>query len=70
MAHFINQLLSNLSKFSSWPLVKVYVGSTDAPGWDTTTYQQFQIDMEKIAAYWHDQLTKVGIQQGSVVGLW
>ncbi|KDR66678.1 hypothetical protein GALMADRAFT_232387 [Galerina marginata CBS 339.88] len=70
MAHFINQFLSNLTKYSSSPLVKVYVGSPGAPAWNTITYQDFQIDMEKVAAYWYARLTEVGIPQNSVVGLW
>ncbi|TFK38520.1 acetyl-CoA synthetase-like protein [Crucibulum laeve] len=70
MAHFMHDVLASLVKHSSLPLLKRFTGSPTRPSWESISYGEYLVDLEKMAAYWFDRLSSQGVKESGVVGLW
>ncbi|KAG6861128.1 hypothetical protein C0995_003580 [Termitomyces sp. Mi166 len=68
--HFVHPLLKGLAGYSDRSLFKDYVGSPEAPAWQSITYKSFLRDLEVTALYFQHHLRKFGVQQNDVVGIW
>lgn len=69
----LDLLYANVALHSDAAAFKVPIMSaTDGrvSEWHTITYQQFQSDVDKAAAYWSQELLKDGVCKRSIVGLW
>ncbi|KAF7424658.1 hypothetical protein PC9H_009968 [Pleurotus ostreatus] len=69
----LDLLSSNVALHPDAPAFKVPIMSVTDDGvseWYTITYQQFQSDVDKAAAYWSQELLKDGVCKRSIVGLW
>ncbi|KAF9531387.1 hypothetical protein CPB83DRAFT_848943 [Crepidotus variabilis] len=71
MPHFLQHVLVALKQYSNRPLIKLVSAYTAGkPSWRTIQYGEFLQDIEKVAGYWTQKLKAVGIEPGSVIGLW
>ncbi|KAH8101485.1 acetyl-CoA synthetase-like protein [Cristinia sonorae] len=70
MPHFLKRVIHSLTRYGPLPLFKEYTGNSEHRSWNTITYDEFRIDMDRLAAYWIDRLKVTGLQTQDVVGIW
>lgn len=68
----INELIEVAAKYPDSPAMKVPQFSADGvfTGYETLSYTEFLRDVENSSRYWANELSKYGLKQGDVVGLW
>ncbi|KAJ7846028.1 acetyl-CoA synthetase-like protein [Mycena olivaceomarginata] len=70
MAHFMSWALEALAKYPSRTLFKEIDRSKSPPCWVSVSFEGFQRDLERTAAFWTQTLHGRGLKQNDVVGLW
>ena len=70
MAHFLQPILVSLSQYATSPFFKQFTGSAEQFTWKSITYADFTNDLNRLAVYWGDILTKAGLRPLDVVGVW
>jgi hypothetical protein len=73
MVHFMTWVLEALAKHRSRTLVKELIHSESSespPQWISRSYETFQQDLGRSAAYWVEHLSALSLNQNDVVGLW
>jgi hypothetical protein len=69
----LSVLQTSASRFTSSPafyVPRTHSESGDVSSWEPVSYTQFLLDVELLARHWAHVLTRDGIPQRSVIGMW